>query len=321
MMDLSIFIPTYNRRERLLRQLSSIVEQPLSQEVEIVVLNNNSDYDVEAAIRVKFGDAIFYHLRIINNRANLGLSMNIALPFYYCKTKWLWILSDDDVTMADSLEIIMQDMRRFDDYACLKYSLKDMSYHNDYTIESLESLVAYYEKPDKDQGEFIFISNNLFNMSKIEPFVGKIVSYSYNAIAGILPYVYLLDVPGYKVMMRKDFVVEYLLPQKGSEWNYLDITTRLITLMDYPFSSSGELVMRLMNLMNHFSFWHYLEGLINLHDKTKAKMFFQKTFPSLFKNGIKKRLLYRVAFYLYIYFNINIYPTVHPIWDRVLKCR
>ena len=184
-------------------------------------------------------------------------------------------------------------------------------------MDRLEDLLTYYKRKDKNQGEFIFISNNLFNMSKIEPFIGKIVSYSYNAIAGILPYVYLLDAGGCKVMMRKDMIVDYIPPQTGSEWNYIDITTRLVTLVDYPFISKGKTVVRLMNLMNHFSFWNYLEGLIRLNDKTKANILYKKTFPLLFQNGIGRRLIYRIAFYVYMYFGVSIYNSLCPIWRKV----
>lgn len=313
MLDLSIFIPTYNRKERLLNQLHSIFDQSLSSEVMVFVLNNHSNYDVKSAITNEFGDSIMQNVKVINNRSNLGLSLNIALPFYYCHTKWLWILSDDDKTTPNSLEIIRKDMELYEDYSCLKYSLKGLSYHNDETITKFEDLLSYYEQIDKSQGEFVFISNNLFNMKKIEPFIGSIVSYSYNAVAGILPYVYLLDAGGNKVVMRKDFTVEYIPPQAGKEWNYVDITTRLITLMDYPFKSDGKSVKRLIGLMNHFEFWEYFKGLILLNDKTKAKMYFNKTFPLLFMNGLKKRLVYQIAFYLYFYFNINIYSLYHSI--------
>lgn len=318
--NLSIFIPTYNRKERLLNMLCSIVSQPLGTEVSITVLNNHSDYDVEKAIKECLGVENSKKVCVINNRSNVGLSMNIALPFYYCKTKWLWILSDDDKTTEDSLKIIKSDMESFSDYTCIKYSLDGFSSHNDETMTSLEQLVNYYWEKDKDQGEFIFISNNLFNMEKIEPFIGSIISYSYNAVAGILPYVYSLDSGGHKVMMRSKSIVSYLLPQKGSEWNYIDITTRLITLIDYPFKSDGKVVRSLMDRMNHFSFYSYMEGLIQLDDKEKTRLFISKTFPLLFRNGILRRMVYRFIYYNYLLFGLNTIPFVKPLDLFICKC-
>ena len=294
MSDLSIFIPTYNRRDRLLNLLHSIIKQPLSNDANIIILNNHSDYDVESAIKSEFGLKISDNLKVVNNRSNVGLSTNISLPFYYCKTKWLWILSDDDKTTNDSLAIIKSDMTSYSDYTCIKYSLDGFTNHHDETITSLKQLVDYYMGKDKDQGEFIFISNNLFNMEKIEPFVGSIISYSYNAVAGILPYIYSLDSGGHKVLMRSKSIVSYLLPQKGSEWNYIEITTRLITLVDYPFKSDGKIVRNLMDRMNHFSFYSYMDALIQLKDKEKTKLFISKTFPLLFRNGYLRRLVNRL---------------------------
>lgn len=305
MEDLSIIIPTYNRKERLLKQLESILSQELAKKISIVVLDNHSNYDVEQAIREKFDTESIKNLNVIVNRANVGLSMNISLPFFRCKTKWLWILSDDDVTLPNSLEIIINDIHKYDDYAALKYSVSGMSNHNNQTIITLEDLISYYERKDKNQGEFIFISNNLFNISKLEPFLGHIVNYSYNAVAGILPYVYILDAKQGKIILRSDEVVKYLPPQAGKEWNYIDITTRLITLIDYPFKSCGKTVRRLMFLMNHFSFIAYLDGLISLKDRDKAKMYYEKTFYLLFRNGYLLRALYRGMFYSYYIFGLN----------------
>ena len=318
--DLSIFIPTYNRKERLLNMLGSIVSQPLGTEVSITVLNNHSDYDVEKAIEEGLGVEKTKKISVINNRSNVGLSMHIALPIYYCKTKWLWILSDDDKTTENSLEIIKSDMESYSDYTCIKYSLEGFTTHNDETMTTLEQLVSYYGRIDKNQGEFIFISNNLFNMEKIEPFIGSIISYSYNAVAGILPYVYSLDAGDHKVLMRSKSVVSYLPPQKGSEWNYIEITTRLITLVDYPYKSSGKTIRKLMNRMNHFSFYNYLDALIKLNDKEKTKILISKTFPLLFRNGSLRRLVYRFVYYNYLLFGLNFVPFISPIDLFICKC-
>lgn len=304
MFNLSVFIPTYNREFRLLNQLESLLKQDLSDEIMIYVLNNHSDYDVEKAIEERFGPKSS-NITVINNKSNLGLSLNIALPFYYCKTKWLWILSDDDITLPDSLKRIKDDTEEYTDYACLKYSLKYMSQHENDVFTSLEQLVSYYSREDKNQGEFIFISNNLFNMEKIEPYIGKILNYSYNAVAGILPYVYVLDSKSGKVIMRNHEIVSYLPPEKGKEWNYVDITSRLITLTDYPYNSDGETVRKLINLMNHFSFYDYMAGLIKLNDKEKVRMQISKTFPLLFQNGIMRRTLYKTVYYAYLWLNID----------------
>lgn len=304
-MDLSIYIPTYNRKERLLNQLNSLLSQSLSNEIEIFILNNHSDYDVAEAIRNKFGDEKARNIKIINNRSNLGLSLNIALPFYYCKTKWLWILSDDDQSRPDSLSIVKKDIKRYDGYTCIKYSLPNMSQHNDVEFSSLVDLIEYYERKDKDVGEFIFISNNIYNVEKLEPFIGNIIGYSYNAIAGILPYAYSLDAGNGKVFMRQDVIVDYLLPQKGKEWHNVDITTRLVTLIDYPFKSDGEVVKRLLYLLNSFHFSDYFNGLVQLNDRTKAQLFYSKTFPLLFQTGRINRVIYRVLFILYYYCGIT----------------
>lgn len=311
--NLTIAIPTYNRKERLIQQIGSVLSQPLSGCVKILVLNNNSDYDVEDSITKEFGCSCNTKIDIINNRSNVGMSLNIALPFYYCKTKWLWILSDDDRTTPDSLNIIRSDMKTYSDYTCIKYSLEGLTKHNNQTFTTLEELVDYYGQEDKSQGEFIFISNNLFNMEKIEPLIGDIISFSYNAVAGILPFVFGLDSGGHKVFMSSKNIVLYLRPKNGSEWNYIEITTRVAALADYPYQSKGVLVRKLMDRMNHFSFYSYLDALIKLNDKEKVKIHISKTFPVLFRNGFCHRALYMIIYYAYILFDLNVVSLLRKI--------
>ena len=47
---LTILIPTYNRRAQLLKLLDSFSSKDISKIHEIVILDNNSDYDIHAAL-------------------------------------------------------------------------------------------------------------------------------------------------------------------------------------------------------------------------------------------------------------------------------
>ncbi len=44
--NLTIVIPTYNRKERLILQLKSIIKQDLSGVSKILIIDNNSDYNI-----------------------------------------------------------------------------------------------------------------------------------------------------------------------------------------------------------------------------------------------------------------------------------
>ena len=68
MEDLTIIIPTYNRKQRLLKMLHSIYIQKLSQEVQILILNNASNYNVEESIVEEFGSEVTSNLTVINHR-------------------------------------------------------------------------------------------------------------------------------------------------------------------------------------------------------------------------------------------------------------
>ena len=83
MQKLSIVIPTYNRREKLLRQLHAIFGQPESKDIDVTVLDNHSDYDCDESVYADFPKESYPNLRVITHPYNIGGNMNISLCFYY----------------------------------------------------------------------------------------------------------------------------------------------------------------------------------------------------------------------------------------------
>lgn len=320
--ELTIIIPTYNRKERLLNQLRSIYVQPSSSNVEIVILDNCSNYNVKKTIESTFGKEQTKNLEVISHPYNIGLALNIAMPFYYCKTNWLWIISDDDETLPHSIETILNDIKNYPDISVLKYSLKGHSQHNNTEIKDLEELTNYYKQPNHSQGEFIFISNGVFNIRKLTPILGDVIAYAYCAVAGILPMVFSLDKGIGNVLMRSEEIVIYKAPEKGTEWNYYKITISLVGILDYPYQMSGKQMLKLMKCFDHFSFFSFINSLFQLNDKEKTKIYFDKVYNVIFKNkNIVKRLFYNIIFFLYYYLNINTMHIINYLKSNLKKIR
>ena len=68
MKELSIGIPTYNRENRLKKQLQSLLNQDLSEIEEIIVVDNNSNYNIKKFIESLNSDKIKLIINPIQSR-------------------------------------------------------------------------------------------------------------------------------------------------------------------------------------------------------------------------------------------------------------
>lgn len=92
---LSIWLPTFNRPQNLLRTMASIIPQ-LSAEVTCTVVDNCSDQPVEGLLREHFGAESLRYVTVIRNPVNIGGNANICRCFELCPSEWAWIIGDDD---------------------------------------------------------------------------------------------------------------------------------------------------------------------------------------------------------------------------------
>jgi glycosyltransferase involved in cell wall biosynthesis len=91
---LSIFIITYNRSFELKRTLSELCDSQFSN-CKITVLDNNSSDNTHSVFDEFFSEYINFHYR--KNVTNIGLSANATQSFLLSKSKYTWILCDDDI--------------------------------------------------------------------------------------------------------------------------------------------------------------------------------------------------------------------------------
>ncbi|MDB4302841.1 glycosyltransferase family 2 protein [bacterium] len=103
MKTLTIAIPTYNRAAILKKCLSSIFSQinGLEKHINILVSDNNSDDNTFDVVNnfILSGHDLIYN----KNKSNIGMDMNFKYCFNNCKSKYVWILGDDDFILDGSL--------------------------------------------------------------------------------------------------------------------------------------------------------------------------------------------------------------------------
>lgn len=318
MIDFSIIIPTYNRRDRLLNQIRLIYSQPQSKQISVVILDNHSDYDVEATLNAEFNEDQISNTKVIKYKTNIGGALNISMPFFFCETKWLWILSDDDRIEPDSLETIFSDIEKHPDIGIIKYSYSGYinTHFEDEIYSSMEELVG--ESGKKKQTAFLLISNAIYNLDVLGPFRGKIVQYSYNNIGALLPICYMLDAKAGKLLVRNKIILEYLVNDPGSGWNSFDLFVACGTFFDYPFNSSGKVLKKFWGggpvPFNKFMKVIAEKGLYK--DKIKCQMAFYKVWPYYLDVNCLKKLAYCFVFVIYKYTGIEISNTIYSLIKR-----
>ncbi|MCH5261439.1 MAG: glycosyltransferase family 2 protein [Lachnospiraceae bacterium] len=93
---LSIYIPTYNRADKVVKQINYVLDEIKgldTSKIEIVVNNNCSTDDTEQKVlSVIEGMPVTYH----RNESNLGIVGNAYAAVKLVHGKYFWMISDDD---------------------------------------------------------------------------------------------------------------------------------------------------------------------------------------------------------------------------------
>jgi len=137
---LLIYIPTYNRYERLCEQLDLIIPHLNTYPVDIIISNNASTDDRYKDLKEKY---LNEKITFIDNPTNLGANPNIFNGFLYALIyDYVWILSDDDTITPTAIPSIM---RRLDGQLDLIYiKLRTTSEHTElYSINDLLDNLKY----------------------------------------------------------------------------------------------------------------------------------------------------------------------------------
>lgn len=313
---LTIAITTYNRRERLLNQLCSIYRQKKNDLVKIVIIDNHSDYDVKTAIIDKFGAEIAREIEVHINPVNYGMCANLAMPFLYCKTPWLWTLSDDDETLIGSISTVINDINAYPDTIMFKYAI-DGGYLKDMEFRSFEQLIDYYYQRKNAGGHLIFLSNNVYNMDFAMKYYGNTLSNCFCCISQMLPMFYAIDAKAGVVRYRSNSLVKYIPPAAGTGYHYLNTAVEISSTAMFPFSISDSYHKKLgFVVCSGFSHYKLIYCALHEHEKRRGKFLYQQVYERSFKySGSMLDKIYHWYFY-FAYLTGIIIPL-----DLALKVR
>lgn len=109
---LTIAVPTYNRAANLRCLLECLRAESASirDQIAILVLDNASE-DGTSSVLSEFS-AVWPHSEFKRHPANIGGDANIGECAYECRTKYLWVMGDDDLLMTGALTQIVDLLRK-----------------------------------------------------------------------------------------------------------------------------------------------------------------------------------------------------------------
>ncbi len=292
---LTIAIPTYNRKQSLLDVLKGIEPQGHYDQYEIVVSNNCSEYDVDEWLSRNLSKEFRGLINIYNRPYNIGGSANVSFTYQLCRTRWMWLLSDDDKVMPNAISTILSDIKKMPEIAHIKYSIQGYYPLPDRLCKSFGEVLDVFvaRNVQAGYGQFVFMSNNVINLEKMRTYIGLAPQYAHSAIPQLIPSVFAI---------KKDHVPWKVSSQCITNYEpirtYRTIDAKLdfanIQLIDADFSE--EELVKIRKMFSGFKgIRNDVEAMLGSGSSIRARLMFYRLwtgcFPLFSIRGI--------AFYIY----------------------
>lgn len=318
---LTICIPTYNRKERLLKQLDSLYAQKEVNQANIQIIDNHSDYDVNAAIIDHFGSDKINNLSIHRNPVNLGLEPNICMPFLLTKTKWLWTLGDDDESTPNSIATIFEFISNNDDVSFYIFSISNLQPHLDVKLKNLTQFIDYWYLGKRKNGDLVFLSNKVYNMDFVRPYIGLSFKNCLNCVGHIVPIFQSLNDNKGCVQMCSSPIVTYKEPDPNTGWHFINVALEF-SLISYLFLDIPEKSFKRLCTCfgNSFGVVSFVNECINFSPRYRGKFIFLEVYQKLLKykgyGGRCSIFLFYFCYTLHINYKQAI-PFMRMVWQKL----
>lgn len=280
---LTIAIPTYNRRNQLIRLLKSIESQNCIGVYSIFISDNCSSYSVQDALDEEFSGEFRDNIEVMRREVNGGGDYNISSIFAYAKTKLFWIVGDDDELTPGSISKVIEKSEKYPDIPVFKYRMPAaFDFPEDIRLSCVDDLVNCHKKGFL-LGGIIFVSNNVYNTALAKPFFSDCLYYGYCSVSQLIPMAHCLVDSDFDALLCKDIIVKYNAPE-GDHWNYNKIVTSLASLLDINWGSNHKEIKKFFKVITYpFGVGEFLIENLKIKDKSYRKYIYWKGIHTVFK--------------------------------------
>lgn len=280
---LTIAIPTYNRKNQLIRLLKSIEAQNCTGLYSIIISDNCSNYSVEDTIDDTFSGEFREVISVKRREVNGGGDYNISSIFAFANSNLFWIVGDDDELLPGSIQKVIDNYRKYPEIPVFKYKMPAaFNFEEDIIMSSVDDLIACHKKGYL-LGGIIFVSNNVYNVELVKPFLPDCLYYGYCSISQLIPMMHCLVDSPYDVLLCKDLIVKYNAPE-GDHWNYRKIVTSISTTLDISLGNNYKEVKKFFRVIgSYFGVGEFLIDNIKIEDKPYRNYVYWKGINTVFK--------------------------------------
>lgn len=287
---ITVLIPTYNRKEYLTQALRRLSEQT-SEDFYIIVSDNASDYDVVEVVN-EF-ENLAGRIEVLQRKVNVGADLNILNLFFLCKTKYAWIIADDDMVVNNAIEKIYSHISLNKEFGCINFSISaDMPYKEDkIVINNIEDFADFYMQSYNNnsrwQGDLIFLSNKVYNMENIIEFIPWMTKYLYTKISTAVLIAKSVEGNNPYIVIN-DKIIEYNeINQRSWDPYYVLLGSRV--LYDIPFDVSKKTLKKIMRGLSFGMKDVYFLSLVDSPENKNPYLFFDQIYHGLYKHILPLR--------------------------------
>lgn len=258
---LTVMIPTYNRKDCLIRVLECLKNQTC-QRFNILISDNGSGYDVKETVS-EYSTYFGERLKLFVRSVNVGAIANINGAFALADTKWGWLLGDDDFPVKDAVEMIYSYLD--DEVAAVHFSIYDLSKFIDKStvISDIEEFIDLFWKMTNGknevvnlQGDLIFMSNKVFDLDVMKKFLFVQNTYGYTRVAPVVSILKMLEQKKGRFRIVQKRLVE-ISDTDNQSWKMTNIALGMTTFSHIDFKISPQKKKKL-NLIVMFKYTHVL---------------------------------------------------------------
>ena len=293
---LTIVITSYNRKDALIKQLQSIEQQGQFDKYEIIISDNHSNYDLEELIKPLFSSDFFSLITIFKRPINIGGAANIALSFQLVSTPWMWLLSDDDITLPTSIHSILNDINNYPNICWFKYSIGGgFNKYPDSVCTSCLEVFKMHSEGTHSFGEFVFMCNNVYNMKLIKPYIGKLPFLITTCYSQVLAPLYAIKQDNCKMMFKSTPLIQWTPGRMSYKLYYAYSNYPNFVYSDFQFSKSE---MQYFHKMFDIKYKALLFSLIEIKEKWVRDEIYHKYKAFYLRNSLIKRCVFSCIYYL-----------------------
>lgn len=236
--ELTVLIPTYNRKEKLTNTLLRL-EKQFDNNFQVLILDNASPFSIEEEVLTKLSSDFSNCIKVVKRKYNVGLGNNIAGLFLYCETKWGWLLGDDDVVADDAVNTIADQTKQHPNCAGFWFAL-DERFHDEVVLNSLDKFIDLkIERGMFDDSGYL--SNKVYNFEYFHEYSDIVFTHAYTMISFTLGIFEILKKGlEYRIIFNKRVVNHPGFEDGKPTWNYFRVASGMRTVVDYQVSKDWK---------------------------------------------------------------------------------